>query len=228
MAIDEVYSLEEQAFGLEVAGTEERLPDEYWVNDCDFFGPVGYEATWNDPNSEPISQFLQSRLHTLPDVVALDIAGGSNGVALEELVTAGVVDRGLFTNYQNRWEQPLGTTLEQVTGNLALQATWDSIFDWQQRNAPEGFSLILHRPHGALQRMPYSFYERAVHALLDMTSPGGVALLQIPLAIRSGSSTAVKNQMCEKINERADVESVALRDGILPSVTICKVRSTLV
>jgi hypothetical protein len=134
--------------------------------------------------------------------IALDIAGGSNGRAIRDLINLGLVNSGLVTNYEDRRNESTKkiTELGHVAGDLIKQETWKKIQAWKDEFAPEGFSVIMCRPVGGLSYLPGAFYVGGLATLLDWLQPGGVGLFQIyPEAEHDG---------CEMLRNRDDIAEV--------------------
>jgi hypothetical protein len=113
--------------------------------------------------------------------VGLDVAGGSSGQALRELVAAGIIGRGLFTHFrQHDGSRSIDSSLTCINGDLRDEKTWLDMFNWKRAFAPGGFAITMHRPVGGVQNLPPRVYQGAVHLLLDMTRPGGLLFTQIP------------------------------------------------
>lgn len=116
------------------------------------------------------------------DNVAIDIAGGTNGVAIQQLIEKQFVGRGLVTNLKDQRspEALANSALSHVAGNILEPETWQQIVDWAMANAPDGVDIIIHRPKGGLQSMSRKFYKKAAMQLLDMLKPGGIFYAQVP------------------------------------------------
>lgn len=114
--------------------------------------------------------------------VGMDLAGGSQGVALRDLLDEGLISKGLVTNYQDLRTPATKADkrVDHIAGDLAEIGTWHNIIQWQSQHAPDGFALIMHRPFGALQGFAPHVYTRAAHTLLAMLRPGGVLFTQVP------------------------------------------------
>lgn len=114
--------------------------------------------------------------------VGMDLAGGSQGIALRDLLDEGLISKGLVTNYQDL--RTAATKADKrvghVAGDLAEVETWHNIIQWQSQHAPGGFALITYRPFGGLQGFAPHVYTRAAHTLLDMLRPGGLLFTQVP------------------------------------------------
>jgi hypothetical protein len=152
-----------------------------------------------------MSEKIISGMARFSTCAAIDIAGGSNGNALQELLSLGVIDKGLVTNYldRRRDETKAIVNLGHVHGDILSRDTWLNIEEWQSREAPEGFGLVLHSPVAALQSLAPGFYKGAVHWLLDRTRSGGMLFSKIPEAL--GSSNACED-VHSSILERGDSE----------------------
>jgi len=140
--------------------------------------------------------------------VGIDIAGGTNGRALRDLLDSGILSRALVTNFEDRRSEEVkaDTRLDHIDGSLLLPATWSRIINWQRTNAPAGLGLVLHRPCGGLQGLPTEHYRRAADQLIDMLRPGGLLFAQVPAVIARRS---LKEDIM-RIQNRPDVARVHL------------------
>lgn len=186
---------------------EERKGDKWGINDSTYEGYFAGVRLRNYPQS--VLQIVKARLEGTEDPVGLDIAGGTNGIALQGLINNGVIERGMVTNYRDNRsdftkENP---NLDHISGNIIFPETWLSIIDWVRTNSPEGASLIMHRPYGGLQGLYPYFYEGAAHKLLDLLRPGGLLFAQIPFAVQDRPGFR-KSVLCQEIRERPDIAEV--------------------
>ena len=149
------------------------------------------------------------RLDRLSDNVALDIAGGTNGAALQELMHERRIDTGIVTNLlDKRSDQTRANSkLLHVDGDLIERETWQNMFStvFEATNGV-GLSLIMHRPCGTLQDFAPAVYAGSFALLLDWLRPGGVMFAQVPAALRD--SPASLQDICQRIHERDDIEEV--------------------
>jgi hypothetical protein len=144
-------------------------------------------------------KIIRKRLSTYPENAAVDIAGGMNGRALRDLLDEGVISRGLVTNYLDKQDPAKADPrLEHLAGDILAPETWESIIDWVQQYQPR---LLLHRPFGALQGLPASFYKGAAHLLLDVLPPGSIMFSQIPCSLNPKKIRALG----ASISDRPDV-----------------------
>lgn len=135
--------------------------------------------------------------------IGIDIAGGANGKALQELLTLGILDRALVTNYSDN-RSPATKKIDQlnhISGDLCDVSTWQEIAEWIDDNAPEGLDLVMHRPAGTLQDMSPAFYEGAFEFLLGKTRPAGIHFLQIPEALVIPSPDRTLKPICDRVKE---------------------------
>jgi hypothetical protein len=156
--------------------------------------------------SAAMREKIISGMATFSTCAALDIAGGSNGDALKELLSVGVIDKGLVTNYLDKREDDTRAiaNLDHVDGDILSRDSWHDIEKWQTKEAPEGFGLVLHSPARALQSLtPVFFYQGAVHWLLDRTRSGGILFSKIPEAL---SNSDACEDVHDSILERGDCE----------------------
>jgi hypothetical protein len=120
--------------------------------------------------------------------VGLDIAGGSNGRALKDMIDEGFIGRGMYTNLKDDRNKEIPRhDVRLLTGNLLLRKTWEDMIGWQQSMAPDGFSIVLHRPRGSFQYLPPFAYVALTGLVVSMMKPGGIFFTQIPGKIRNES-----------------------------------------
>ena len=192
--------------------------------------PTDLEWLANDNNLESYSiemfggkhelaKLLELRIGKNHGNVGIDICGGSNGEALQGLLSLGILDKALVTNANDlRFEQTKSRSdLYHLAGNLLLRPTWDEMHEWQEEYAPSGLALILHRPVGALQNLDPKFYERAATELVDMLQPGGVMIAQVPRRFEEYLEYGGECTTVTGLQARADVEeAVVYRRPIYP------------
>jgi len=184
-----------------------RAPTEGWrVNNSsleDYFGPVKL-----DGHPEGVLGIIQRQIGDTEGNAGIDIAGGTNGVALQELLKMGLLENALVTNYRNRpnW-RARKAGIDYVRGNILLPKTWQKIIDWQEEQAPEGLALVMHRPDGGMQSLSTDFYEGVVHLLLDVVGPKGVMFTQVPQILRHRRPEELA-AICEGVKTRPDVEEI--------------------
>ncbi|HUY85295.1 MAG TPA: hypothetical protein VMU97_02150 [Candidatus Dormibacteraeota bacterium] len=164
-------------------------------------------------HSEGVAAIIQQQLAGTEGNAGIDIAGGTNGVALQNLLSMGLLEKALVTNYEDRrslatrlrlgWFGPL----KHVKGHILDTRTWSQIADWQQQVAPEGVALVMHRPDGGMQYLPPDFYKGAVHRLLDMIRPEGVMFAQVPHGLRDRHFSSLGG-ICKSVATRPDVDWV--------------------
>lgn len=183
-----------------------------WTNNNSTF--ANYCESSGIPEAEKI---IKNQIGHFAIKTALDIAGGSDGVALQNLLDDATITEGLVTNYyDSRGSQAKKTeALTHISGDILQPPTWREIKDWQTTHSPEGFSLILHRPYGALQDLPAAFYEGATHTLIDMLRPEGVLLVQIPSTLQKWFGGNI-DSVCSSLRQRDDIESIRTPELILP------------
>lgn len=155
------------------------------VNDSDF-GSYCAGLMLAD-GREGVQEIVSEHLRSMDGHrVGLDIAGGTNGVALQSLLRLRILEHGIVTNYADRRsdETRKMPNLTHVEGDLAERATWETILEEKRACAPEGLSVVLFRPVGPLQDCSPEAYKGAAHFLLDITRPGGVHFWQIPRELK--------------------------------------------
>jgi hypothetical protein len=140
--------------------------------------------------------------------VGLDLAGGSDGVALQDLLNDGILGTAILTNYYDlrtdsaKQEQ----RLHHVAGDLAERDTWEEILVHQRHYAPDGLALIMHRPVGGLQNFAPDIYREAAHLLLDIARPGGVVLYQVPTSLTRRGREHYLELVRPSMRARDDIE----------------------
>ncbi len=186
---------------------DHRAPWESWpVNNsglAEYFDPVKL-----DGHPEGVLAVIERQIGGIEGNAAVDIAGGTNGVALRELLKLGLIEKALVTNYRNRpnW-RARRAGIDYVRGNLLKPKPWHKIIDWQEEEAPGGLALVMNRPDGGMQELEPRFYEGAANLLLDMIRPGGVMFTQIPHILRNRKAAQL-DPICQSIFNRPDVEAV--------------------
>jgi hypothetical protein len=186
---------------------DHRAPWESWpVNNsglAEYFDPVKL-----DGHHEGVLAVIERQIGGTEGNAGVDMAGGTNGVALQELLRLGLIDKALVTNYRHRPNRRARRAgVNYARGNLLKPKTWQGIIDWQEEEAPGGLALVMHRPDGGMQGLDPRFYEGAVNLLLDMIRPGGVMFTQIPQILRHRRASALE-PICKGVIGRPDVESV--------------------
>jgi hypothetical protein len=140
--------------------------------------------------------------------VGIDIAGGTNGKALQELLSLGILDKALVTNYADARsdETKAIEELDHQDGDIYDMETWLGIAKWIEDNAPDGLALVMHRPVGTLQDLPKEFYEGAFDFLFKRTRSGGVHFLQIPEPLVIPSPDRSLKPICDRISGDSSAE----------------------
>ena len=173
--------------------------DKWGTNDSNFtdyceYAPLGTR------------EIIESRLAGLASKAAIDIAGGTNGMAIQQLLRDGLIDTGLVTNYRDLRDDALEEMrMDHVDGDILRKETWLRILEWQRERAPDGFSLVLHRPVGGLQKLEPKIYKGALNLLLSRTRPSGALLTQIPDKL---DHTEQGERLCSELAARTDIEAV--------------------
>lgn len=169
---------------------------------------------------------IKRQLGRLGTNVVLDIAGGTDGNALQNLLDNSIIDKGLVTNYYDSRKRHARKVeaLTHIAGDILQRSTWEQIEDWRTNNAPEGFSLIMHRPFGALQNLPTGFYRGATHALLDMLRPGGILFVQIPMSLQ-GWLKGELGSVCSSVRQREDIDSIHMPEPVIPISSALLIKS---
>jgi hypothetical protein len=202
----------------------EQRPDEWVGSDDDW---ISNDSNFNDYVTCSLlpdglfDRILDQHVGKNTENVGLDLAGGENGQALQDLLTAGFLGRALLTTYKDRRSIATKYLVElgHVEGDLIRPDTWQKIINWKHIYAPKGFALIMHRPLGALQDLNPSTYVGAANLLLNMLRPSGVLFTEVPGALY-GSGMSL---MCESLQERDDIVDIIMgEDRLLTSALIVK------
>lgn len=143
--------------------------------------------------------------------VAMDLAGGSNGAALQGLMEMGVIGTGLVTNYEDRRCPATREieSLDHVEGDLTKRCTWERIIEWADLHTDGGFDLIMHRPVGGLQYLPPKIYSGAVQALIELLKPGGLIFCQIPYKLTDIHDNPEIKAIGDELKRNSKVEKIA-------------------
>lgn len=201
-------------------GSSIKLGSEGWgfnnSNFDDYCASFGYRTEYGlgVQENEGLKDIIEKRIGQDPDNIGLDIAGGSDGVAIRDLIAEGIINAGLVTNlFDLRTEETKADDkLHHISGDIVSKETWEKIMEWKRSQAPNGFALIMHRPMGALQAYPAPFYVGAANFLLDMLRPGGVFFTQVPDSLRPNfahDDNIGLQAVCEAMQARPDIEDIA-------------------
>lgn len=156
---------------------------------------------------------IKEHMQSLPNSTGIDIAGGSNGIAIRQCVELGIVSQGVFTNHFDvRDATTKESGLHFIEGDLLVASTWEAIKNTQRQVAPEGFGLALHRPFGALQSQDLSFYSSMASKVIDMLKPRGIFFMQIPSHFLWPRSKAEIQLLTNSIQSNESVLSVEESD----------------
>ncbi len=161
---------------------------------------------WGHPGG--LKFIIDAQIGGESDNVGLDIAAGSDARALRDLLDSGVLRLALATNYEDRRPDAVinDSRLAHIDGKLTDPATLAGVVDWKKRHAPRGFAIVMHRPIGGLQTLPFRTYRGASHLMLDMTRSGGLTFTQVPRNLVA--SPRVLAGLCASIRQRSDVAEV--------------------
>lgn len=189
----------------------------------EFFRTRG-DATWhiNDssfdeycgkidfPGQGNLREILERQIGYDRNNTGLDVAGGSQGTAVQDLLRAKFIGKGLVTNFEDLRTNKTKKidALDHIAGDVANIEVWQSILDWKEEHAPEGFSVILHRPAGGLQEFSPNAYAPPLHFLLDTLKPGGVLFTQVPVALRLSPRQAWF-PIHLSVRSRSDIEDIS-------------------
>ena len=191
----------------EEPASDRRTRRETWpVNNS---GLDNYFAVDLPGHPEGVLGIIEEQLGMAEGNAGIDIAGGSNGVALRKLLSMGILEKALVTNYRDKRNLAARLTpgLKHARGDIVRPRTWERIINWQERVAPEGLALVMHRPDGSMQDFSPDFYEGAAHLLLDMIRPEGIMFTQMPFSLRNRYASSLE-PICQGIEDRPDVRLV--------------------
>ena len=144
---------------------------------------------------------------------ALDIAGGSNGRAIADMINEGYIGKGAFTNLTDK--RDLSKNKDNISflpGDLTLEENWSSLKELQQTIAPNGFDIALHRPYGGLQDLAPSMYIGGISKILDLLRKRGILYAQIPVAPYETPDYDALNNIFYAIRNMNQVDCIALSD----------------
>lgn len=155
-----------------------------------------------------VEQKITHQLQSLEPGTGLDVAGGANGVAVQDLLDNELIERGVFTGYQEARnpETVDRPDLDFIAGDIKREAAWRAIFQWQDEHSPQGFNIIMHRPFGMLGNMHPHFYAAAGNLLLDRLAPGGILFSQIAPCLLVKDKGLGYRGLARVIRERTDIE----------------------
>lgn len=185
--------------------------DARWGVNSSSFEDYATDAQFPDYYPGGLEGIIEEALGADSANVGMDIAGGSQARALRDLIDGGVLVKALVTNLEDLRtpETKADRRIDHIAGDLALRETWDTIIQWQAANAPDGLSLIMHKPFAGLQDFAPNVYERAAHTLVDMLRPGGIFFTQVPKSLHAQPKALLATY--RRLLERPDVR------GIIPS-----------
>ncbi len=171
-----------------------------------YFSPVKLEG-----HPEGVFDIIEQQIGRDADNVGIDIAGGTNGVAMKGLIESGLISRGIVTNHDEggRTEEAKDDpSIDFIDGNILRRETWIEIINKQREIAPDGVAVIMHSPVSGLQMLPGDFYKGGAHQLLDMIRPGGILFTQIPGMLLRKRTRESLASICASVRERPDVTDV--------------------
>jgi hypothetical protein len=184
----------------------QTIGDTWSVNNSNFDAYSAKANVFERPDG------LKGLVQALPaseNVVGLDLAAGSQAAALTDLLDRGVLTKALATNYDDLRSDELKVDerLSHIEGDLTGPDAWRKIIAWQRAEAPEGFSLIMHRPVGPLQNLSRELYHGATMLMLDMLKSGGILFAQVPRCFSQGGAPGLAD-ICKDVRSRRDVVEV--------------------
>jgi hypothetical protein len=155
------------------------------------------DSSWEDYSADVYFPGLGMALDTIVErldcqsSVGLDIAGGTNGRAMLDLIHRGILSRAAVTNYEDLRSDDSRSEprLDHLAGDLREFATWKNIVTWRRQIAAPGLKLVIHVPRDALQWEEPSAYRRASELLVDNLAVGGLLDSQIPARLSQAAVT---------------------------------------
>ncbi len=187
------------------------IDDSQWfVNDSG----IGYysRCAYLNGRADGLTDLLSERLANTQNGIGMEIAAGSNAVALRELLESGLLAGALALNLCDTRsdETRQDDRISHLAGDVTLRETWGGIYEWIEDKTPEGLDLILFHPVGGLSGLPQDVYEDAAHHMVDLLKPGGVFFAQAPKPLLAGNPRLRK--LYKGLCSRDDVESIAISD----------------
>jgi hypothetical protein len=142
--------------------------------------------------------------------VGLDIAGGTNGTAMLDLIHRGILNRAAVTSYEDLRQSTTvrEDSLDLITGNLLSPDTWSKIIHWRKSATPTGLKLAIHEPRDTLQWEEPALYTSATHTIADNLAPGGVFISQVPTSLGQREVSKI----CRELEQRSDIELTTVSD----------------
>jgi hypothetical protein len=212
----------DQTFDGETVASKEARG--WGTNDSDFEAYCVDLALPDNP--EGLGGIIEAQIGRSASNVGIDLAGGTEGVALRDLLRMGLLGKALVTNYATKPTED-DPRLDHIEGDLADRDTWTGILDWQQEHASDGLDLVMHRPVGGLQNFSPFVYTSAANLLLDMIKPGGVMFCQVPRSLTQGSGQLGLRIVCRRLAERDDIEEI-IPSFVYPRHEEMKLDSTII
>ena len=179
----------------------DQIDDLAWMTNDSTLANYGHDFCV--PGLGGLQRILDERLGGQTEAVGLDVAGGINGVALQDMMREGYISRGVVTNYADNRTEVL-PEIHHVAGDLKNGETWLKLFQARHSYAPRGFDVILHRPDRTLQDWPPHFYAWAGSMLTGMLAAGGLFVSQIPTGFSRDSLE--RQALCNQLQRRSDLE----------------------
>jgi hypothetical protein len=186
--------------------------DTWQANDASFSDYCTMASMTGLPD---VSRLVRQRLGSFTTNVGLDIAGGTNGVAIQELIADGAIDTGIVTNLlDKRGDEARNVDgLLHIEGDILKEETWHKLFvTLSEASEGAGPSLIMHRPCAALQYLSPHFYEGSFNLLFDWLRPGGVMFAQVPLIFSTSANNLQK--FCGYVQTRDDIAELQVSEFI--------------
>lgn len=140
--------------------------------------------------------------------VGIDIAGGTTGRAMRDLLDRGTLNRAAVTTYETPAPDILqkAQNIDFISGNLLHPQTWSKIILWRRQSAVAGLKLAIHEPRNSLQWESPEVYAQATHTLIDNLAPGGIFVSQIPSSLSARELTSI----CRSTEKLAGVQITSI------------------
>lgn len=189
---------------------QDREADQWTIDDSTFDSYVSMVYFREGSAHECINRALSNN----PDAVALDIAGGSNGRAIRDLIEVGTIKRGVYTRLMdNRTCEQNDDSVKFFPGDLLKEQTWVDLSAIQHEYAPSGFNLVLHRPYGGLQDLAVNQYIDSIQKILDMMCSKGIFYVQIPGSPYRNPDYKMLNIIYREVLSMQDVGKIEISDN---------------
>lgn len=198
----------DEPFAIDPVGPIER-PNDWWPTDNSPFIDYDKRAYFPPESQICLSGIVENRLRGRVGNIGIDVAGGVSGHALKNLISLGLLERVVVINLSDRRtpRAQADTSIEHITGDILAKETWFNIFESRERQCPEGFALVMHRPVGALQDLDPRVYAEGLGLLIDLARSDGVVFCQIPRTLMQDKPRELY-RICETLHDREDIREL--------------------